>query len=159
MPRKNQKHSLIVTNYLKSHSLLQGWKFIPIQGMNQEEVASVLRDSSLFLSFGHPEGFGLPVAEALACGCTVVGYSGIGGHELFQTGTKYACATEIPFGDFHKFISCVLNSVSIYESDALSISKQTRFCSEIIRRRYCAENFISSLLSALDKVQDSLAPM
>ena len=34
--------------------------------MSQSEVFSVLADSSLFLSFGHPEGFGLPVAEAMS---------------------------------------------------------------------------------------------
>ena len=107
MPRKNHKHSLIVTSYLKSHPLLRGWTFVPIHGMTQVEVAGVLRDSSLFLSFGHPEGFGLPVAESLACGCTVIGYSGIGGHELFQIGRKYSCALQIPFGDFYQFISTV----------------------------------------------------
>ena len=30
--------------------------------------------SILFLSFGYPEGFGLPVAEAMSCGCAVIGY-------------------------------------------------------------------------------------
>ena len=46
--------------------------------MQHEEVACALQDSLLFLSCGHPEGFGLPLAEAIACGCLVVGYHGLG---------------------------------------------------------------------------------
>ena len=36
----------------------------------------------LFLSCGHPEGFGLPLAEAIACGCLVVGYHGLAGRDF-----------------------------------------------------------------------------
>ena len=96
MPRKNHKHSLIVTSYLKSHPLLRGWTFVPIHGMTQVEVAGVLRDSSLFLSFRHPKGFGLPVAESLSSGCTVIGYSGIGGYELFQIGKNIHVPLRFP---------------------------------------------------------------
>ena len=159
MPRKNHKHSLIVTSYLKSHPLLRGWTFVPIHGMTQVEVAGVLRDSSLFLSFGHPEGFGLPVAESLSSGCTVIGYSGIGGYELFQIGKKYSCAFEIPFGDFYQFISTVLGKVSLYESDPLAVSKQTRSCSQLVRTRYCHDYFIATISAAFDKITQSLSPI
>lgn len=156
MPRKNPKHSLIVTSYLKSHPLLRGWEFVPIHKMNQTEVASVLRNSFFFLSFGHPEGFGLPVAEALACGCNVVGYSGIGGYELFQIGSKFSCATEISFGDYQQFIASVLNQVSIHDSDSDLISSHSRACSQAVRTHYCIEKFVSSLRLAFDKIQSSL---
>ncbi len=47
-------------------------------------VAQTLGTSTIFVALGHSESFGLPVAEALASGCLVVGYDGGGGHELFE---------------------------------------------------------------------------
>ncbi|MDQ2782551.1 MAG: glycosyltransferase, partial [Actinomycetota bacterium] len=47
-------------------------------------VADTLGTSTVFVSLGHSESFGLPVAEALASGCLVTGYDGGGGHELFE---------------------------------------------------------------------------
>jgi glycosyltransferase involved in cell wall biosynthesis len=38
----------------------------------------------VFLSLSDRDGFGLPPAEAMACGCYVVGYSGGGGREFFD---------------------------------------------------------------------------
>ena len=38
----------------------------------------------MFVALGHTEGFGLPLAEALAAGCLVAGYDGGGGRELFD---------------------------------------------------------------------------
>ncbi len=47
-------------------------------------MADALGASTVFVALGHSESFGLPVAEALAAGCLVVGYDGGGGHELFE---------------------------------------------------------------------------
>ena len=50
------------------------------------DVLSTL--SCLPFSFhGHPEGFGLPVAESLL-ECGVIGYSGLGGRELLSLGGR-----------------------------------------------------------------------
>ena len=43
---------------------------------------------------GHPEGFGLPIAEAMAAGCWVV-YSGGGGQELFVLALLNRCPLAI----------------------------------------------------------------
>ena len=85
MPRKNASDSEALIRLLSRHPSLNGWNFLPIQNCSHEEVISIFARSLIFLSFGHPEGFGLPVAEAMACGCSVVGYSGLGGRELFES--------------------------------------------------------------------------
>src|SRR4029077_5138473 len=36
------------------------------------------------LAFGQKEGFGLPAAEAMSCGCYVIGFSRQGGNEIFH---------------------------------------------------------------------------
>ena len=86
MPRKNSKDSSIVAAFLKQQEwfLKSGWALQPISGLPQKQVSEILQKSLIFLAFGHPEGFGLPLAEAAACGCYLIGYSGLGGRELLQ---------------------------------------------------------------------------
>lgn len=48
------------------------------------ELAEALQKTAIFLWAGHGEGFGLPVAEAMACGCVVVGFHGGGARQLMQ---------------------------------------------------------------------------
>ena len=83
MPRKNPKHSQQILELLTYINLPteSDWNVVPIDGMSQNQVSKILSDSSIFLSFGSPEGFGLPVLEALISGCYVVGYDGHGGSE------------------------------------------------------------------------------
>ena len=45
----------------------------------------------------------MPIAEALSTGCSVVGYHGLGGKELFDIGSQYGCAHPVDYGDFYGF--------------------------------------------------------
>ncbi|MEG2172034.1 MAG: glycosyltransferase family 1 protein [Desulfovibrionaceae bacterium] len=48
------------------------------------EVAEILRNSHIFLATGFPEGCPLPPLEALASGCIVVGFAGLGGWDYMR---------------------------------------------------------------------------
>ena len=76
--RKNQKDVSIVVEMIKHSGFANDWSFLPISNLPHSQVLNAFQSSWLYLSFGHPEGFGLPVAEALANGCAVVGYTGLG---------------------------------------------------------------------------------
>ena len=84
MPRKGGEEARMVLNLLEKSGSLEGWKVTPVDGVAASEVAKMMRDSLVFLSFAQREGFGLPGAEAIACGCLVIGYTGIGGDEYFS---------------------------------------------------------------------------
>jgi glycosyltransferase involved in cell wall biosynthesis len=84
MPRKLNEDVVQVINLLNSRNKLKDWTYKVIDKMNENEVADVLKESALFLSFNHKEGFGMPPAEAMACGCVIVGYPGKGGKEFFK---------------------------------------------------------------------------
>ena len=60
------------------------WPLVPISGLSEAEVAETLRRVPLYLSLSERDGFGLPPAEAMACGAYVVGYHGGGGKEFFD---------------------------------------------------------------------------
>ncbi len=105
MPRKNAEHVQAILHGLRRSACVHsnGWTGSPLENISHIEVAKRLNVSRLFLAFGHPEGFGLPIAEAMASGCWVVGYSGGGGKELF----RFGASTLINFGDWPGFITSI----------------------------------------------------
>ena len=56
-----------------------------MQGLTHAQVAERLRASRIYLAFTHQEGFGLPAAEAMACGNYVIGNHGQAGREFFDS--------------------------------------------------------------------------
>lgn len=57
---------------------------VPIRGLPQAETAKIMMESLVFLHMGEREGFGLPPAEAMRCGCVYVGLSGVSGLEYMR---------------------------------------------------------------------------
>lgn len=152
MPRKNSRDSSIVSSLLQKQTWFNGFQLIPIQNLSHDDVLCVLQESVLFLSFGHPEGFGLPIAEAMACGCSVVGYSGLGGREIFNIGISYNLAVEVDFGDWLGFLDGVRsilaflkNSPSEYISNAHSMSAKIRSTYSMLAFQNSVKTAISSL--------------
>lgn len=149
MPRKNNIDSLIVKQLLQNKSWLQGWTFVAIENLTHEQVFEVLNETAIFLSFGHPEGFGLPVGEAMACGCAVVGFSGLGGRELFRIGNKYQMCVLVEFGDWTGFIDGVSHVVNQLTQEPLYFLSQMKLMSQEIKNTYSASQMKASLRSAL----------
>lgn len=87
MPRKRPLEGALLSQILQNDPRTSGVELRPISGLPQREVARVLSDTSVFIALNAPEGegFGLPVAEALASGCLVTGYPADGGDELFAS--------------------------------------------------------------------------
>lgn len=84
MPRGGRDEAKQVLSMLRARGVLADWEVVPLQGMTEREVAAVLRRTTIFLSFAFHEGFGLPAAEAMACGAYAVGFHGFAGREYFD---------------------------------------------------------------------------
>lgn len=89
MPRRRGEDSKRIMQALERRGALEGWTVVTIDALSAREVAKVLRESMIFLSFSQREGFGLPPLEAMACGCLVVGFHGLGGAEFFDPAYCY----------------------------------------------------------------------
>ncbi|MFI9503779.1 hypothetical protein [Nocardia sp. NPDC052566] len=86
MSRKRPSESALLKQILRNDPRCAGVELRDIRGVSHEQVAEILAGTSVFIALGAPEGegFGLPVAEALAAGCLVTGYGLGGGDELFE---------------------------------------------------------------------------
>lgn len=97
MPRKNKYLALQIKMIFEA-LLIQKKKELPIwitiENIERENVAKAMQNVDIFLSTGFPEGFGLPSLEAMACGCLVAGFTGMGGWEYMRNALPYGF---IPF--------------------------------------------------------------
>ncbi|SDU63288.1 Glycosyltransferase involved in cell wall bisynthesis [Jiangella alkaliphila] len=90
MPRKRPKESALLEALLAADHRFGDVRTVIVDGLSESETAGVLGRASVFVALGRDEGFGLPVAEALAAGCVVVGYAAGGGGELFRAPGTHA---------------------------------------------------------------------
>lgn len=112
MPRRRGEDSKRIIQALERRGVLNSWSLVRIDGLPTYEVARVLRESMMFLSFSQREGFGLPPLEAMACGCLVVGFHGHGGAEFFNSDYCYP----IPEDDiclYQETVECLLTDSQI----------------------------------------------
>ncbi len=143
MPRKNEHDARQVINMLKFRGKLADWEFVPIEGKSEKEVAAVLHESMIFLSFGHPEGFGLPPAEAMACGCVAVGYHGMGGREFFRP----EFSSPVDHGDILSFTLAVEQAIDEERTNPEAFRAKGRQASQFILKEYSRQREESDIVS------------
>jgi len=135
MPRKCAEDAVQVINILKFRNILDDFDIVPIDGKTEQEAGAILKDSLIFMSFGYREGFGLPPAEAMACGCIVVGYHGMGGKEFFQPEFSFP----IEQGDIITYARTVEEIIQTYRKETEILLKKGKMASDYIRRTYSIE--------------------
>lgn len=145
---KNSADVIQVVNLLRMRGVCKGWRFTPIHGMSEREVADTMRRSALFLSFGHPEGICLANLEAMASGCKLIGYSGVGAREYFGESLAY----EIPVGDIQHFVESVERSVLEYNEDRDKFISLVAFSQNYIHANYSPEREKVSLITAIRRL-------
>ncbi|WP_446811759.1 glycosyltransferase [Methylomonas sp. 2BW1-5-20] len=141
---KNQADAMQVINILKFRGALHDFDIVPFINLPQSEVAQIYQDSLLFLSFGYPEGFGLPAAEAMASGCVVIGFHGGGGKEFFNPEFSYP----IEQGDILSFAKTVEEIIHSYNQNPEPILEKGRRAASYIHDTYSPELEEQEILAA-----------
>lgn len=136
MPRKLEEDVLQVINILKNRNNISDWEFIPIENKTESEVAKIMTESAIFLSFNHKEGFGLPPAEAMACGCIVIGYKGQGGKDYFNENYSYP----IDDGDISTFGKTIEEVVTAFSKSENIMKIKAKEASNFILQEFSLEN-------------------
>lgn len=94
------------------------FKIEKMERVSREESIEIFQKTKLFLSYGGPEGFGLPPLEAAFCGCKVIGFDGYAGAEFW----KEPIFTTVDFIDHAGFISklkSVIEEIDHWDAGAL----------------------------------------
>ncbi|WP_295231271.1 glycosyltransferase [uncultured Chryseobacterium sp.] len=136
MPRKLSDDVNQVINILQQRDMLKNWNLISIDNKTEAEVADIMKKSTLFLSFNHKEGFGLPPVEAMACGCYVIGYTGQGGKEYF----KKDFSMPVEDGNIIEFVQKVEEAIKTYDVNPEKILQKGQLASEFILENYNLEH-------------------
>jgi hypothetical protein len=136
MPRKRPNELIQVLTLLRLRGALDGFRLRPIHNVSEAEVARTMRECLIYVSTSSAEGFGLPPAEAMACGCVVVGFHGGGGKEYFDPSFAYP----VEEGDIRGFAATIEEVIDTERHRPGVLRDKGRQASEFIRKRYSPEN-------------------
>jgi glycosyltransferase involved in cell wall biosynthesis len=143
MTRKLPDDVSQVINLLKYRNVLNGFKLIPIENRAEHDVAQIMKESFLFLSFSYQEGCPLPPQEAMMCGCLVAGYDGRGGCEYFSPEYSYP----IQEGHVLNFAQTVEDVIGQYNANPAAFDEKRKKAAEFIRKTYSSEIEQDEILS------------
>lgn len=143
MPRRGRNDARQVLAVLEAAGLLRGWEVVALDGLSESEVARNLRLARIFLAFTSQEGFGLPAAEAMACGCYVIGNDGFGGREFFLP----QFSTRVEAGDIVGFADAIGDTLRHEAVDADWCGERGRRASRFIHQEYSPERERGDLAS------------
>jgi len=145
MPRKETQDAIYLDCLLKTLDKLDGFEIKIIHLITQEACAKILREAAIFLSFSYQESFGLPPAEAMACGCIVIGYHGQGGKEFFKKDLNYS----IEQSNLIEYAEQVNRVIAEYTINYSATVDMGRRASEYILKKYSMANQEKSILDII----------
>ncbi|WP_428425580.1 glycosyltransferase [Pararhizobium sp.] len=148
MPRRGREDARQVFEMLQARGCLRGWQVTALDGLSHGAVADRLRSTRIFLAFTNQEGFGLPAAEAMACGNYVIGNHGNGGREFFHN--DFSCS--IDHGDTLAFAKAVEQAIIADREDDDWCTQRGRAASEFILSKYTPEQEKTDVLTLYTKL-------
>ena len=82
VPRKRMLEIKVIRHlFARLYKGPTAWRWAAIQNMSEEEAANVMARAAVFLSLNRFEGMSLTLVEAMASGCLVAGFTGLGPRE------------------------------------------------------------------------------
>ncbi len=150
VPTKRPAELRQLIDVLTARGVLADWRFGRIEHMSEAEVARTLQASPLFVSLNKAEGFGLPPAEAIACGCRVVGFHGMAAREFFDE----PFASTVEDGDIIGLARAVEAFITAYPAREAELERLGGEGSAWILDRYSRENQAADLAGFFDRLGD-----
>ena len=129
--RKHVDHARKVALMASQDTELNNLQFQELPQMQHSDVAQAMQDALIFMSCGHPEGFGLPLAEAIACGCLVVGYHGLAGRDFAIPHMRV-----VEFGDLLGLLQGIKGELKRFDDNREEVIQERIEASELILKRY-----------------------
>jgi glycosyltransferase involved in cell wall biosynthesis len=141
--RKNELVVRQVISLLKVRGAISEFELVPFGGQPQAEVAALMKESAIFLSFGQYEGFGLPPAEAMSCGCIAIGYHAGGGREFMKPEFSFP----VTYGEVIGFVETIESVAQDYIKFRDKYSEMGLTASKFITDTYSKDREEKDLLT------------
>ncbi|UQA74861.1 glycosyltransferase [Sphingobacterium siyangense] len=151
MPRKLGGDVAQVINILRLTELPNDWSLISIDNKTESEVAAIMKESMIFLSFNFREGFGLPPVEAMACGCYIIGYIGQGGREYFNP----SFTTAVNEGNIIDYVESVKKIIDKFNVNQDEMLEKGRLASKFVFAHYTIEKETEDTLNIWNEIMQS----
>jgi glycosyltransferase involved in cell wall biosynthesis len=148
MPRKSGDRLRLVVQLLELRGAIGPGEAVAIENVRHRDVRRLLSMTKVFLSGSELEGFGLPVAEALASGAVVVGYDGEGGRELFRD----PFAIRVDGGDVLSFAEQAERVIRTVREEPATYRRWARLGREFVLESYSRSREVASVEQAFDKL-------
>ena len=146
MPRKRAVEATYIRDMFRfTKPQFRDWQWREIANVGEAEAARLMGESRVFLSLSRLEGFGLTPLEAMASGCVVAGFTGIGGRE-------YATADNGFWVGEDDFPACV---EALAQAAALSLSVDLAAHQDFCRKTltfYTPQTFQQGVKEAWDNI-------
>lgn len=149
MPRRASEEAAQVLDILRQRGRVAMPRVVALDRMPLAEVAAVMRDSLIFMVLSRREGFGLPAAEAMRCGCIVIGYDGQGGAEFMTPDI----ARPVREGRTLDVVEAIEGVLAEFDRDPVALDPVRQAASRRIALRYSEEAWRSSIKEAWDRLE------
>jgi len=148
MPRKvgQMANAIVTTAWMGVWP--KGWAIRNLDGVSESEVADALKKSAVFMSFCVNEGFGMPPAEAMACGCVVVGWPGYAGTEFMKPELCF------PVADMD-YLSMAQALSLVVKMDLNELVAMGKKASDFVLAEYSAEKEVTGIMAAWNQITRS----
>lgn len=144
MSRRGAEDAQSVLAMLKGRGSLGKCRIAILDELTEREVSEALRHVAIFLSVSPREGFGLPVLEAMASGCYVVGYHAFGSAELMRPDFS----SPVPPGDLLALAQALETALHAESAEPGWLRSAGLCASEFVRNAYSAEQERSDVIAA-----------
>ncbi|MGQ3100392.1 MAG: glycosyltransferase [Sphingopyxis solisilvae] len=152
MPRKRPWEAALIADALGRRNKLLGYRIEALENMPRAEVARKLSSTRIFISLLKHEALGFPAAEAMAAGCIVVGFDGLGTAEYFDKDV----GVPVTEGDVAALVTAVEQTVNEYEADPTRLDIMRLKASQRVNNRYSVSAFQIGVLDAWNQFNDTL---
>src|SRR3569623_1282108 len=96
VPRKRMTEFGAIADLLRSlHPDCADVRWAPLHGVSEMQVAEAMKRSAVYLSLARLEARGMPLLEAMACGCVCAGFTGVfGGSDTSTAANRFWAAAD-----------------------------------------------------------------
>ena len=148
MPRKRPIEAVYLRDMFRfSYPQFRDWQWREIANDSEDSVAKKLGEARVFLSLSRLEGFGLTPLEAMASGCVVAGFTGIGGREYATPQNGFWAGED----DFGLCVKALGDAVALSVAGGATLESHQKSCRETLAS-YTPEIFRNAVKQVWDAI-------